>query len=424
VQSYRPAFAARGIDTLLAVPEAFVLANTGRSAEAIRLLGPEPEDSSMFVLSSLARCVALSGRGSYEAVLATSRRGHALIAALSDPRSSIDPLFYTTSEGVAWAGLGRFDEVYAALLPAHSGLVEERMIFLRCLIGLVIGQAALAQGDVATADRWFADVLSATAVQNLPGANRIATAGRAAVAGQRLDREQAAAWLDRLDALGPDTDYMLVETQIGRSWAQHCLGFERDAVGGLREVATWAIDADEPVAALQALAELTRLDDARWAADRLDAMSSAFEIEGPLAAARRAFVRASAEGAGASLWDAARQLSDAGAHLVAAEAASRVLRKRDITNSRVVAAMRALVTSSLRHCDGAQTPALSDRSIHADRLSKRETEVATLAASGLSNKELVERLFVSQRTIENHLQRVYIKLGISSREQLTRELAG
>ena len=41
-----------------------------------------------------------------------------------------------------------------------------------------------------------------------------------------------------------------------------------------------------------------------------------------------------------------------------------------------------------------------------------------------SNKEIATRLFVSQRTIENHLQRVYDKLGVSRRDQLAAELHG
>jgi DNA-binding CsgD family transcriptional regulator len=55
-------------------------------------------------------------------------------------------------------------------------------------------------------------------------------------------------------------------------------------------------------------------------------------------------------------------------------------------------------------------------------LTRREREVATLAAAGLSSKDIADRLFVSVRTVDNHLGRIYDKLGISSRAELTEVL--
>jgi DNA-binding NarL/FixJ family response regulator len=51
-------------------------------------------------------------------------------------------------------------------------------------------------------------------------------------------------------------------------------------------------------------------------------------------------------------------------------------------------------------------------------LSKRETEIVRLAASGLSNCEVGQRLSLSESTVENCLVRVYEKLGISTRIEL------
>ncbi len=422
IQSYRPAFAERRIEFLLAVPEAFVKANTGRSAEAVELLGPEPSDSTLFLLSSLSRCITLSARGRFEQALATAQRGLDLVATLPDPRSSVDPLFFTTNQAIAWTGLGRFTEVRDALVPAHAGIVEDRMVFLRCLAGMVTGHAALAQGDLTAADRWFTDTTAATAQMNLPSARRVGAAGRAAVAGQRGDLDQARSCLDELDALGPDLDYMVVETQVGRSWAQYCLGSHGEARRDLRAATSWAIESDEPVAALIGLTELARLDDAAWAVGHLDDIASIHEIDGPLAPARIAFVRASAGRSGAPLLAAARALEACGAHLVAAEAANlaRQRLERD-GNTRDAAAAQAIVAAALVHCGDARTPALAvTQSTVA--LSKREIEVATLAATGISSRAIAEQLFVSARTVENHLQRVYIKLGISGRDDLASHL--
>lgn len=50
-------------------------------------------------------------------------------------------------------------------------------------------------------------------------------------------------------------------------------------------------------------------------------------------------------------------------------------------------------------------------------LSRRELETARLAAEGRTNQEIAEILFLSERTIKNHLSRVYDKLGIPGTER-------
>jgi DNA-binding CsgD family transcriptional regulator len=53
-------------------------------------------------------------------------------------------------------------------------------------------------------------------------------------------------------------------------------------------------------------------------------------------------------------------------------------------------------------------------------LTRRETEVARLAATGISAKEIAQLLFVGERTVESHLASVYAKLGVDSKLQLVR----
>jgi DNA-binding CsgD family transcriptional regulator len=57
-----------------------------------------------------------------------------------------------------------------------------------------------------------------------------------------------------------------------------------------------------------------------------------------------------------------------------------------------------------------------------DQLTPQELQIAQLAAEGLSNREIGERLFLSHRTISTHLYRVFPKLGITSRSELSSAL--
>jgi ATP/maltotriose-dependent transcriptional regulator MalT len=54
-------------------------------------------------------------------------------------------------------------------------------------------------------------------------------------------------------------------------------------------------------------------------------------------------------------------------------------------------------------------------------LTPREEAVAHLVAGGLSNREAAERLYVSTKAVEYHLGHIFAKLGITSRNQLSRE---
>lgn len=60
--------------------------------------------------------------------------------------------------------------------------------------------------------------------------------------------------------------------------------------------------------------------------------------------------------------------------------------------------------------------------VPAAALTARELEVARLVAAGLGNRDIAERLVVSDRTVDNHVYRIFRKLGIRSRDEISRVL--
>ena len=57
--------------------------------------------------------------------------------------------------------------------------------------------------------------------------------------------------------------------------------------------------------------------------------------------------------------------------------------------------------------------------MNAKSLTKRESEIAELFAWGASKKEIAERLFISERTVENHARKIYEKTGVSKVNELS-----
>ncbi|WP_225100310.1 LuxR family transcriptional regulator [Streptomyces sp. CoH27] len=90
---------------------------------------------------------------------------------------------------------------------------------------------------------------------------------------------------------------------------------------------------------------------------------------------------------------------------------------RDMLDAIGASAWRTRAEEELR-ASGARSPAVPAQPGRLDQLTPQEQRIARMVVSGLSNKEIGERLSVSHRTIGYHLYRMFPKLGITSRVEL------
>lgn len=147
-------------------------------------------------------------------------------------------------------------------------------------------------------------------------------------------------------------------------------------------------------------------------------------MDGPYAGNAAAHAGALRERDGRKLLDVAERFAAQDALLLATEAAhaaAAAFRNGGRESSARAAAHRA--ASFLESCEGAHPPTILGEAA-TDELTPREREIALLAAAGLSSRQIANRLVPSIRTVDNHLQRAYRKLGISRREDLGRVVTG
>ncbi|MFF4474213.1 LuxR C-terminal-related transcriptional regulator [Streptomyces sp. NPDC001599] len=137
---------------------------------------------------------------------------------------------------------------------------------------------------------------------------------------------------------------------------------------------------------------------------------AAGRLTGVFAAHADALARAD----GPALDRVADELERRGFLLFAAEASAQAVPVH--RDPRAARTARTRAAALARRCQGARTPALSGLVL--GELTARQRQIVTLAAAGLSNRQIAERLTLSVRTVGNHLYGAYTRLGAGDRGAL------
>lgn len=293
----------------------------------------------------------------------------------------------------------------------------------RGMWSLLLGRAMLAMGQVATARDQLREAGELLRQNDILGFLSWGLACQAMAATLLGDLDEAGALLhDARRVHRPTGRAHEVELDMADAWysagcGEHSLA-ERFARKAIRTAATRAQRALEAHAVHDAI----RLGVPGLHA-RLASLASTIDSAMVAAFATQSAALAASDGPGLDL--AAQRFADLGAILLAAEAAvqAAAVHGRAGDTSRQLAAL-TLGRELAERCEGAQTPVLlaAVQSPEVKVLTSRELEIAGLAARGYSNRDISTRLVLSVRTVSNHLNHIYGKLGVS-REDLPKLLA-
>ncbi|MGN6695333.1 MAG: LuxR C-terminal-related transcriptional regulator [Aquihabitans sp.] len=399
----------------LTAKRGLLLHSTGDPVGALHLLEPllDQLDGDTLLLACFAVAVGATAVGRVGVALDACDRAEAAAP------SGWDPMLVELSRLAALGLRGDVSDALSLSRRYYDDAVLNGARHRQGWFAWATGGLLLNQGHVADGARWCAASRSLLAGLGQRPAERLVAndLGRAlAMLGRPDEAEAVLAATDEGDpgqrpGLFGDDEVRLVTN----GWIAAARG-DLPAARSLLTAAAQRYEArghDYP--ALHAWVDVARLGAAAEVRDEV--LRLAATVEGDLAEAQGELVAALASGDADALEAVGARLEGIGRDLFAAEAlaAAAARLERAGEGRRASAAARRSAELVVR-CGGMQIPTL--RGADGPALSAREREVALLAANGRSNRQIAEQLILSVRTVETHLQRSYVKLGITRRDQL------
>ncbi|MER6434075.1 LuxR C-terminal-related transcriptional regulator [Streptomyces sp900105245] len=286
----------------------------------------------------------------------------------------------------------------------------------------MLGRSLWLTGHAVAARRAYTESLALARDRHfLPILLRLAASGLAASAALLGDLEAAGAALADFSSY-PDGSFLPGEDHLGEAWLLAARGQLMQARAVLTEAAQTAREAGSFTSEALLLTDIARMGGAKDVAGRLEELVTI--CDGAFAPVRARLAAALAADDPDQLSATAEDLETIGADLLAAEAATAAAAAwRRAGQKRCAAAAMTRASACAAHCEGARTPLLATAEV-TSMLTAREREVALLAAVGTPSKEIAASLHLSIRTVDNHLQHAYTKLGVTTRRELANSLGG
>jgi len=408
----------------LVADEASVLTFSGQPDRALAVLGRTTSgDQRARAVRAIAGAVALASAGRTAEALALARDGHADHVALGDEPGIAHPAMHVVNQVFALTEAGRLAEAEQVGRAGAEIVASQRVPIAQIWFAINLGRVAILQGRLTTARRCYAEAAGLAQSSRFAGSRRVALSGLA-LAHAMLGEPDAAAQALAERAAVPPFGFLGPEQRLADAWAASAARRPAESAEAFRAAAAEAAATGHRVTESWLLHDLMRTSGEDVSA-RLSELASACDSQ--LVSARARHAAAARARGGAELSGAADDFESLGALLLAAEAAGGAADAFGRAGDRraATAALRRS-TALAAACEGANTPGLlhlaTVNAAAADPLSGREREVVLLAATGMASKDIAERLYLSVRTVNNHLQHAYAKLGVTSRAGLTQAL--
>ena len=376
-----------------------------------------------FLLVSLSAVLAMSITGRCEDGIAVADRALGLVPQEGEPLSPGQWALLTTHRTAVLNETGRIKEAYdtAALIRTLSA--DSNDIANQGFCGIALARVCMNAGRLREAVRWATESFEMFRSWGHPGPTRWSLGYLALASAMTGDLDTADDAISELDVLAVHPAQMLeVDIHRARAWLAVAKNHLEDGRQILRDTSDTMRATGQTTFEIVVLFDLARLGQPDEVAARLaeicDPLQSA--LHATMAEAAAAMARSNP----VDLAAAAAAFADMGALLFAAEmavAAGDAFRRDGDQRRGTEWSRRAAELSA--ECEGARTPGLMQIQAMIP-LTQREREIASLAARGLSSKTIGDRLFVTSRTVDNHLARIYSKLGVGSRAELADALSG
>ena len=362
-----------------------------------------------------------AGRGS-EAVDALDRVLDAY-AALGDLPTAMTTQVLGSAKAGALIDLGQLDEADSCAAATTDAAEVTGEIAALAFAALCRGSSDMSRGRYRSAYANYAESTALMRAMHRPSMLRWSLIGMVHAAAMAGEIETATAHRTELDEVGlhPATlfDGILARADAAILYSEGRVEEAKSTL--LVEAATSARHGDHVMeaACLYDIVRLGRPDDV---APRLAELADS--LEGAWAPAFSAHAAAAVRGDADGLGSASGLFEEIGAsgHAAAAaeEAADAFARAGDQRAASRWALRAEELWRGVERSGRVSAAGLGG----ADPLTRREREVAELAAEGYRSREIAERLFLSTRTVESHLLRAYSKLGVRSRAELADLLSG
>lgn len=283
----------------------------------------------------------------------------------------------------------------------------------------LIGHAALATGHLASAVRWLHEArvgLADAAGEDyhclVSLTQALALTGKVEAARlslEELESQRHPAWA----LVDPDA-------ALAHAWVAASEGAVSSAISTAHDAASVAANRGQLAYEVLSLHTAVRLGDTS-PAQRLADLAE--RVDGPRATAAAIHALGLAADDSDALSSAAADLEHMGDRIAAADAMAQASTAYARQGRKAAAHHAADTAHRLAEACRARTPAIM-AAARPLPLTQREREIAALAARGLTNREIADKLVVSVRTVEGHLYRASIKLGTHSRRDLPGLFAG